>query len=172
MTLLGKYNDAKEEDKKAQKEQILNIINGDARLRSKRELIEKFINKNLPHIEKNENIADEFENFWEEEREKGFKTLCSEEKLKCDEVQKVVDSYLYDERKPLSATIVQTLESKPKLLERRKVIPHVTTKILDYVEKFMDGVGVANRDDYNEVLMVAEPKEKYRIEAKPKAPLF
>lgn len=162
LTLLGKYNDAKDEEKASQKEMILNIINGDARLRSKRELIEKFIGENLPHIKEHEDIAEAFEVFWEEEREKGFKTLCSEEKLKCDEVQKVVDTYLYDERKPLSTTIVQTLERKPKLLERRKVVPRVTGKILDYIEKFMDGVAVVNREDYDEVLMVAEPTMVYK----------
>ncbi|NEW60239.1 type I restriction endonuclease subunit R, partial [Sulfurovum sp. bin170] len=76
LMLLGRLKDAKEEDKKAQKEHISNIINGDASLRSKRELIEKFINENLMSIEDSESIADEFEKFWEVERERGFDELC------------------------------------------------------------------------------------------------
>jgi type I restriction enzyme R subunit len=46
---------------------------------------------------------------------------------------------------------------KPKLLERRKVIPRVTDKILGYVSKFMD-VAVVNNSEYEDVMMVAELK--------------
>jgi type I restriction enzyme R subunit len=161
LMLLAKLKDAKEEDKKAQKEHISNIINGDASLRSKRELIEKFINENLMGIEESEDVVEEFEKFWEVEREKGFNALCREENLKVEEVEKVIGNYIYDERIPLKKEIEKTLLVRPKLLERRKIIPRVTDKILDYVEKFMD-VGVVNNSDYEEeVLMVAEPREGY-----------
>jgi type I restriction enzyme R subunit len=159
LMLLGKLKDAKEEDKEAQREHIDNIIKGDASLRSKRELIEKFINENLMQIEESEMVMEEFEKFWEVERAKGFAVLCAEENLKEDEVERVIGNYMYDERQPLKEDIAKTLNVKPKLLERRKVIPRVTSKILGYVEKFMD-VGVVNNID-DEVLMVAEPKEGY-----------
>jgi len=165
LTLLAKLKDAKEEDKKAQREHIENIINGDASLRSKRELIEKFINENLMGIEDSELVAEEFEKFWEVEREKGFEELCSEENLKRDEVEKVISNYIYDERSPLKKDIENTLQVRPKLLERRKVIPRVRDKILDYVGKFMD-VAVVNNSEYEEQIMVAEPKEKYGKENK------
>jgi type I restriction enzyme R subunit len=160
LMLLGKLKDAKDEDKKAQKEHISNIINGDASLRSKRELIEKFINENLMSLEESDGIAEEFEKFWEVEREKGFALLCREENLKTDEVERVISNYIYDERVPLKKEIEKTLLVKPKLLERRKVIPRVTDKILDYVGKFMD-VAVVNNAGYEDVMMVAEPKEGY-----------
>ena len=160
LMLLVKLKDAKDEDKKAQREHIANIINGDASLRSKRELIEKFINENLMGIEDSELVAEEFEKFWEVEREKGFEELCSEENLKRDEVEKVISNYIYDERSPLKKDIENTLQVRPKLLERRKVIPRVRDKILDYVGKFMD-VAVVNNSEYEEQIMVAEPKEGY-----------
>lgn len=160
LMLLGKLKDAKEEDKKEQREHIANIINGDASLRSKRELIEKFINENLMSIEESENVAEEFEKFWEVERKKGFAVLCSEENLKVDEVEKVIGNYIYDERVPLKKDIENTLKVKPKLLERRKVTSRVSDKILDYVGKFMD-VAVMNNAEYEEELMVSEPKEGY-----------
>ncbi len=165
LMLLAKLKDAKEEDKKGQREHISNIINGDASLRSKRELIEKFINENLMNIDDSELVAEEFEKFWEVEREKGFEELCREENLKKDEVEKVIGNYIYDERSPLKKDIENTLQVRPKLLERRKVIPRVTHKILDYVGKFMD-VAVVNSSDYEEQMMVAEPKEKYVKERK------
>ena len=44
--------------------------------------------------------------------------------------------YLYDERPPLSDDIANTLNVKPKLLERKKVVPRVLAKIIGFVEKF------------------------------------
>jgi hypothetical protein len=36
---------------------------------------------------------EEFEKFWEVERERGFEELCKEENLKSDEVEKVISTY-------------------------------------------------------------------------------
>ena len=141
-------------------EQINNIINGDASLRSKRELIEKFINENLMSLEDSSDVGEAFEKFWEVEREKGFAVLCREENLKTDEVEKVISNYIYDERVPLKKEIEKTLLLRPKLLERRKVTSRVSDKILDYIGKFMD-VAVVNNESYVDALMVAEPKEGY-----------
>ncbi|VEG80130.1 Type I restriction and modification enzyme -subunit R C terminal [Wolinella succinogenes] len=69
-----------------------------------------------------------FEKFWNEEKLKAFDALCEEENLNKEKVKKVVDTYLYDERPPLSDDIANTLNIKPKLLERRKVVPRVLDK--------------------------------------------
>ena len=55
-----------------------------------------------------------------------------------NEVLKVVETYLYDQRKPLASDIAKTLQVKPKLLERKKVIPRVLKKLLEFIEKFTD----------------------------------
>ena len=55
-----------------------------------------------------------------------------------NEVLKVVETYLYDQRKPLAYDIAKTLQVKPKLLERKKVIPRVLEKLLEFIEKFTD----------------------------------
>ena len=44
------------------------MLFGDVELRSKRELIEKFMEENLPHIIDVDNIQDEFERYWHEEK--------------------------------------------------------------------------------------------------------
>ena len=136
LNLLGIYKNADEKEKLKQKKNINNIINGNASLRSKRELIEKFINENLMQIDDENSIDDEFDKFLDIEKTTAFKKLCEEENLDCDAVQKVIDRYLYDERKPLTSDIVKTLNFKPKLLERRKVIPRVLEKIVKFIEKF------------------------------------
>lgn len=138
LTLLSRYKDTDEKDKDTYKKNILGIIDGQVQLRSKRELIEKFINENMQGISDSDNIENEFEKFWEVEKEKAYDALCKEENLICEEVRKVVDTYVYEERIPLKDDVAKTLKVKPKLLERKVILPRVLDKIVKFVDKFYD----------------------------------
>ena len=122
LKLLAKYRKAKAEEQQKQRDTIISIINAQTGLRSKRELIEKFIDDHLMHIEDDDLIDDAFEKFWNEEQVKAFDELCEEENLNKAEVNKVIDTYLYDGRAPLKDDIANTLNVKPKLLERKKIV--------------------------------------------------
>lgn len=139
LKLLSAYKETEDEDiRTKQKENITNILNNNPQLRSKRELIERFINDNLLKIENNDDIEQEFEKFWDIEKEKAFNELCIEENLDNIELKKVIDTYLYDERIPLANDVAKTLKEKPKFLERKKIIPRVLDKIVGFVEKFYE----------------------------------
>ncbi|MEA3498158.1 MAG: hypothetical protein U9R16_03765, partial [Campylobacterota bacterium] len=169
LSLLADFKNSNDEDKKKQKENINNIINGNTSLRSKRELIEKFINENLTQMKDDKSIDEEFGKFWNIEKDIAYEVLCKDENLDCDEVRKVVDKYIYEQRKPLKTDIAKTLKVKPKLLERKEIVPRVLGKIVDFVDKFYDDIGVdlnsnINNLDYNneeEILIVAEDKVPY-----------
>src|SRR5690606_634972 len=64
LKLLAALKDAKASDIEAKKKEIVDILSGEANLRSKRELIVKFIQENLPVIEDSDEIPQEFEKFW------------------------------------------------------------------------------------------------------------
>jgi type I restriction enzyme R subunit len=59
----------------------MDLLGGDIELRSKRELIEKFIEENLPLIDNADNIQDEFEKYWQEQKVLALGKLCDEEQL-------------------------------------------------------------------------------------------
>ena len=138
LRLLAKYTEASTPEEKAkQRANITNILNSNPQLRSKRELIEQFIDTTLDGIDADD-IDEEYDKFVEVEKEKALDKLVETEKLKRLELTNVIDTYLYDGRKPLNDDIAQTLEVKPKLLERKKVIPRVLDSIVGFVEKFYD----------------------------------
>ena len=58
-----------------------------------------------------DDIDDEFEKFLEEQKTGAFQRLCEEESLDKEEVRSVVETYLYDQRKPLNDDISKTLTS-------------------------------------------------------------
>ncbi len=142
LRLLAGLKDSNPKDREKKKSIILDLIAGEVSLRSKRELIEKFIKENLPNIEDSDQIEQEFEKFWSDEQEMAFNSLCKDERLDETKLHGIISEYLFTERKPLGNDIVSILEVKPKILERAPVINRVTNKILDFVETFMEGVGV------------------------------
>jgi len=135
LALLAKFIDANEEEQPKQRAQILKLIENSPQLRSKRELIEAFINYALEGVDPNE-IEEEFEKFVEVERKKSFKELVESENLIDVELSNLIDNYLYDGRTPLKDDVAKTMRHKPKLLERRIVVPRVLTRITGFVEKF------------------------------------
>lgn len=123
-----------------QRKLISDLLDGTVELRSKRELIEKFIAENLPQIQETDDVTEQFGQFWNEERMDAFQKLVAEENLKPAELQSLIENYLYTEREPLREEIVNTLEEKPKILERKTKVERVLGKVVDYVNTFFDGV--------------------------------
>lgn len=140
LKLLAKLKDATPEDKKQQEKAIYDIIAGDTRLRSKRELIEKFINEHLPLIEDSEDIGDEFANFISIEKMRAIKDLSDKEDLDATKLEKVIGDYLFTEKKPLRDDIVDLMNQRPSLKERKVKSERVTSKILKFVETFISGI--------------------------------
>ena len=115
-------------------------MTGDAQMRSKRDLIERFIRENSPEIDDSDNIPEEFENYWSKERLLALEKLSKDENLDSEKLQAVIGNYLFTEKKPLRDEIIGMLNKRPSLKERKTVAERVTEKILGFVETFINGI--------------------------------
>ncbi len=106
-------------------------------LRSKRELIMEFIDSQLEGVN-SDAVNDKFEAYWETQKINEFDKFCEAENLNRNKVKNIIDTYLYDQRRPLNNDISKTLNNKYKLLERRTIISRVLDKIMHHVEKFYE----------------------------------
>ena len=140
LKLLAKLKDSTEDEQEKQKKAILEIMSGDAQMRSKRELIERFIQENLPHIDDSDNIPEEFENYWSKERLLAVEKLSKDENLDAEKLQEVIGNYLFTEKQPLRDEIIGMMNKRPSLKERKTVAERVTIKILGFVETFINGI--------------------------------
>ena len=121
LKLLAALKDATKADREKKQKEIVDLLTGEANLRSKRELIEKFILENLPVIDDSELIPQEFDKFWSEEQQKAFNMLVKEENLSTDKTQKLIENYLFAEREPLRDEVLELIEGeKPNVLQRKK----------------------------------------------------
>lgn len=124
---------------KKQKQKIIDILAGETQLRSKRELIEKFINNHLPQIEDTDLIEDTFDNYLKEERKIAIKELSSEENLNQMVLEKVIGEYLFTNKTPLRDDIIAMMNQRPSLKERATTAERITHKIINFVETFISG---------------------------------
>ena len=141
LRLLANLKTADKKDYEQQKQQILDTLSSEASLRSKRELIEKFIEENLPHIDKDADMTEEFERFISAESQQALAELCKTEDLNMVKLEKLIDSYLYSGRKPINDEALELLNGpQPKLLQRRTVGNRIINKIANFVETFINGI--------------------------------
>ncbi|TAF32619.1 MAG: type I restriction endonuclease subunit R [Cytophagales bacterium] len=138
--LLVKLKAQAQKDTTQIEQEIFNLLSNEVQLRSKRELIEKFIKENLPKITAQEDIEPEFEKYWEEEKEKAFSRLVTEENLSANKTEKLIEYYLFAERPPLRDEVLELIEGeKPSLLQRKKLGERILNKIIDFVNIFIQG---------------------------------
>ena len=79
--LLIKLKANAKKDAEQVRKEIQNLLNTEIQLRSKKELIEKFIRENLEGIQNTDDIPQEFETFWNIEQDKAFLQLVKTENL-------------------------------------------------------------------------------------------
>jgi type I restriction enzyme R subunit len=141
LQLLIKLKSQTQKDTTNAEQEIFNLLNTETTLRSKRELIEKFIQENIPVIKDAEDINAEFDVFWKAEQQKAFTKLVKEENLSADKTEKLIEDYLFAEREPLRDEVLELIDGeKPSLLQRKSIGDRILKRIVDFVETFINGV--------------------------------
>jgi type I restriction enzyme R subunit len=132
-----KVRDASE----AKKKLVRDLLGSERHLRSKRELIQKFIERHMSTIPEGQNVSEAFAYFWDEEKTRAIAEICSTEKLDPAAFKAMIENYHFSGKKPLQGAIVEALEEKPKILERKSVVERIGAKLLQLVATFDEGLG-------------------------------
>jgi type I restriction enzyme, R subunit len=139
--LLIKLKSQTQKDTSKAEQEILNLLSSETTLRSKRELIERFIKDNLPLIVETAEIVPAFDNYWSEEQQKAFAKIITEENLSANKTEKLIENYLFAEREPLRDEVLNLIEGeKPSLLQRKNLGDRILKRIMDFVETFINGM--------------------------------
>ncbi|NOT49629.1 MAG: type I restriction endonuclease subunit R [Acidobacteria bacterium] len=141
LQLLVIYNNASDTEKEKIRKTIADLLSSEVKLRTKRELILEFIDRNLPDISDSDMIGNEFDAFWMLKQREAFERLCKEEGIKAENLEGIIADYLFTGQKPMPDVIIRLLDRKPKLLERKPLIERITAKILSFVDVFINGIG-------------------------------
>lgn len=123
-----------------QRKAIIDLLGGDIQLRSKRELIQKFIDENLPNINDGDTIEDEFEKYWQDQKVLALGKLCEEEHLDKAQFKALIDAYIYSGREPIKDEVFQCLDNRPSILQARTIGDRIIAKMKEFVEVFVKGM--------------------------------
>jgi len=140
LALLFNIRRVEGKDYEKQKKAVIDMIVGESKLRSKKELIEKFIDENLMKLDKNANIEKEFFSYWSSKQEEAMNKLYKEEGLNKEGFSKMIENYLFRGSEPRSTEIINLLEQKPAYAQRKTIVSRLKNKIHNFIEVFIDGV--------------------------------
>lgn len=141
LKLLAELKGTNKTEHEAKRKEVVDLLAGEVNLRSKRELIEKFIEENLPIIEDSDTIPQEFDKFWTVEQQKAFEAFVKEERLSSEKTEKLIEDYLYAEREPLRDELLDLIEGdKPSVLKRKSIGDRLLNKVVEFVETFINGM--------------------------------
>lgn len=141
LKLLRDFKEEKEPTKSAAKKKaIVELLGGDVSLRSKRELIEKFIESNLPHIEDADKIEDEFEQYWQDQKVLALGKLCEDENLNKKQFSALIEAYIYNGREPIRDEVFDCLDNRPSIRHARITGERIIDKMREFVQTFVEGM--------------------------------
>ncbi|MCT7975775.1 type I restriction endonuclease subunit R [Laspinema olomoucense] len=152
LKLLGRLQrdrqtDVTSEEYQSQKASILELLGKEAQLRSKRDLLEKFIDERLPTLDPEEKIEAVFQDFWTQERITAIEQFCQAENLKIEAVNQMIADYQFSGKEPLREMVLSACKQTPKLLERKKVFARVVSKLLEIINKFDEAIGALDEEE-------------------------
>ena len=114
---------------------IQDLLSTSHELKSKAELIDRFISENIVESGGNLNIDEELPEFFEKEKQKEITQLVKDEHLSEDKARDVIEEYEYS-GKFYNDTIKDSFEEDLGFLSRRKKVNLLKEKIVNLVDKF------------------------------------
>lgn len=140
INLLQLVIDTDSEDKRQKYQaQIYDLISSDISLHDKQDLIQKFIEENMPKMINGQSVQTAFAAFWDAEKEQAYQHLCKEENLKPEAMKQVLEHYEFTKRLPRKEELKDLPNYKVKLFERDNVFTHLMVKTRKLIEKFYVG---------------------------------
>jgi len=139
LKLIAKLKGAKGKDQAGQLKAIMDLLSGDVDLRSKKELIEKFIKENLPKID-DDSILEEFEKYWQEQKILALGKICEDESLDQQQFKALIDAYIFSGLEPLREDVIKCLAERPSILQARRIGEKIIGKMKEYVRIFVTGL--------------------------------
>ncbi|ELX04671.1 type I restriction endonuclease subunit R [Acinetobacter baumannii] len=140
INLLQLVIDTDSEDKRQKYQaQIYDLISSDISLHDKQDLIQKFIEENIPKMINGQSVQTAFAEFWDAEKEQAYQHLCAEENLKPEAMKQVLEHYEFTKRLPRKEELKDLPNYKVKLFERENVFSNLLVKTRQLIERFYTG---------------------------------
>ncbi len=135
--IAGLKNISSDVVRKKKADEILRLFDRDVQLRKKKELIRKFIEENLPKIDKSDDVEKAFSDFWASQRSDNLRAVAEAEQIPLKKLESLIGEYLYTQKLPQDQQIIDSRsQPTPPILKRQGIIDRVKAAIENIVEVF------------------------------------
>ncbi|MFW1743382.1 type I restriction endonuclease subunit R [Acinetobacter johnsonii] len=128
-----------DEQRKKYEAQVHDLIGSDVSLHDKQDLIQKFIEENIPKMLNGQSVQTAFAQYWDVQKEQAYQHFCEQENLKPEVMKQVLDNYEFNQRLPRKEEMKELPNFKVKLFERDNVLTNLLAKTRQLIEKFYVG---------------------------------
>ena len=128
-----------DEQRKKYEAQVHDMMGSDISLHDKQDLIQKFIEENMPKMINGQSVQVAFAQFWDAEKEQAYQHFCEQENLKPEAMKQVLDNYEFNKRLPRKEELKDLPNFKVKLFERDGVLTNLLVKTRQLIERFYVG---------------------------------
>ena len=140
LDLLASMVDTSAESIEAIKEKLVKKIKNDPKLRSKLELIQKFIDEQLHLLQNPYEIKDSLDQFVEEQKDAELGDIAISCHVQKDELNSVIQRFLWRGMEiPPADVLMNLVGSEVKYLERSKIVKSLTERIAHYTQVYCVG---------------------------------
>lgn len=115
---------------------VLNVLDKDPNLKSKKELIERFLREQAPSFTEDTNIEKEFREFWDREKRHYFEDFAKNQNIDLEKLLNIISDYIYSGRMPKSEILVEAMNIKPTILERASLVDKIKDGIASILNIF------------------------------------
>ena len=141
ISLLQLALDTSDEDKRKKYEaQVHDLIGGDISLHDKQDLIQKFIEENMPKMINGQSVQTAFAQFWDAQKQQAYQHFCEQENLKPEVMKQVLDNYEFNQRLPRKEEMKELPNFKVSLFQRDNILTNLMLKTRQLIEKFYVGL--------------------------------
>ena len=123
-----------DEQRKKYEAQVHDLIGSDISLHNKQDLIQKFIEENMPKMINGQSVQTAFAQFWDAEKQQAYQHFCEKENLKPEVLKQVLDNYEFNQRLPRKEEMKELPNFKVKLFERDNVLTNLMVKTRQLIE--------------------------------------
>lgn len=120
LDLLKNTRNLKNYEAATEKSRIIDILNKSSNEVKQKNVLLDFIDKVKP-ADKGFSIEEEYFKFANNKKNSLIESICIRENVDMDKFKELIENFNYDKKIPLSNNVIDTLNFKPKLVERKKI---------------------------------------------------
>jgi type I restriction enzyme R subunit len=128
-----------DEQRKKYEAQVHDLIGGDISLHDKQDLIQKFIEENIPKMLNGQSVQTAFAQYWDVQKEQAYQHFCEQENLKPEAMKQVLENYEFNQRLPRKEEMKELPNFKVSLFQRDNILTNLMVKTRQLIEKFYVG---------------------------------